>query len=39
VALRAGASALVSADRAFASVRRIAFLDLEGLDVEALQAG
>jgi hypothetical protein len=35
-ALRAGATALVSADRAFATVRGLAFVDLEGLDVEML---
>ncbi len=39
VALRAGATALVSADRSFATVRRLAVLDLGDLDVEALQAG
>jgi predicted nucleic acid-binding protein len=39
VALRVGATALVSADRSFATVRRLAVLDLGDLEVEALQAG
>jgi len=39
VALRAGATSLVSADHAFATVRGIAFVSLEGLDVEALKQG
>lgn len=37
VALTAGASVLVSADRAFAEVRGLTFVDLAILDVEALQ--
>lgn len=37
VAIRAGATALVSADSAFATVRGLTSLDLESLDVEALQ--
>jgi len=39
VALRAGATALVSADRAFAAVPGLAFLDLESLDVAAIAGG
>jgi len=37
VAVRAGAVALVSADRAFATVPDLALLDLELIDVEALR--
>lgn len=36
VALRAGATTLVSADRAFAGVRGLTFVDLNGLDAERL---
>jgi len=36
VALRAGATTLVSADRAFAGVRGLTFVDLNGLDAEGL---
>ena len=36
VAKRAGATALVSADRSFAKVRGLAFADLRGLDATAL---
>jgi uncharacterized protein len=36
VALRGGATALVSADRAFESVRDLRIVDLEGLDLESL---
>ena len=39
VALRAGATTLVSADRAFADVRGLRFADLAGLDAEGLQRG
>ncbi len=38
VALRAGATTLVSADRAFADVRGLAFADLHGLDIAGLQS-
>ncbi len=38
-ASRAGAGALVSADRAFGSVRGLPFLDLEGLDATQLPVG
>jgi uncharacterized protein len=36
IALGAGATALVSADRAFATVRGLTFVALDGLDVEGL---
>ena len=36
VALRAGATTLVSADRAFTGVRGLTFVDLNGLDAEGL---
>ena len=39
VALRAGATTLVSAARAFADVRGLTFVDLNGLDAEGLQRG
>ena len=39
VALRAGATVLVSADRAFATVPGLTFLDLERLDVAAIAGG
>ena len=39
VALRAGATALVSADRAFTAVPGLTFLDLESLDVAAIAGG
>lgn len=38
VAQRAGATALVSADRAFATVQGLAFADLKHLDVEGLHS-
>lgn len=37
VTLRAGAMALVSADRAFADLAGLTFADLQGLDIKSLQ--